>query len=119
MKKGLILAGLNFLPLVAFAQFGGGGLTNYMQSIVTFINNVIIPLIIAAAVLVFIWGMFSFFILGASDEEKKQKGKDLMMWGLIGFVVMFSLLGIINLLVDAVGLKGGTLGTPQIPNNIR
>ena len=119
MKKTLTLLALNLLPAVALAQnFQGSGLKTYFGGIIGFVNDTVIPLIIALAILVFIWGMFQYFILGASDDERKGKGKQLMLWGLIGFVVMFSLLGIINLLVDAVGLKNGNIDTPKIPFNL-
>jgi len=118
MKKALTALALYFLPIVALAQtFRGGELKTYFGGVTKFVNDTVIPLIIALAILVFIWGMFQYFILGASDDEKKGKGKQLMLWGLIGFVVMFSLLGIINLLVEAVGLNnGGTIETPKVPN---
>ncbi len=119
MKKIAYIAAFNFLPLVAFAQtFGGGNLSNYLSSFVNFINQVIIPLLIAIAILVFIWGMFSYFILGAADEEKRDKGKQLIMWGLVGFVLMFSIMGIVNLFTDLLGLKDQDIGIPQVPNNI-
>ena len=120
MKKTLTLIALNLLPVVAFAQtenFEGNELKAYIGTFTGFINQTIIPAIIALAILVFIWGMFQYFILGAADDEKKGKGKQLMLWGLIGFVVMFSLLGIIQLLVKATGLNGGNIDTliPKLP----
>ena len=119
MKKALTLLGLTFLPALALAQnFEGGQLNTYFGGVIGFVNGTVKPLIIALAILVFLWGMFQYFILGASDDERKGKGKQLMLWGLIGFVVMFSLLGIINLLVDAVGLKNGNIDTPKIPFNL-
>ena len=116
MKKALTLLGLTFLPALALAQnFEGEQLNTYFGGVIGFVNGTVIPLIIALAILVFLWGMFQYFILGSSDDEKKSKGKQLMLWGLTGFVVMFSLLGIISLLVNTFGLAGGTVTPISIP----
>ncbi len=88
------------------AQFGALG--DFASTIVSFINGVLIPLIFAVALLVFIWGMFTYFILGGADEGKRDQGKSLMTWAIIGFVMMIIIWGIVNLL--AGGLMSG-LGT--------
>lgn len=106
-----------FAPLLAFAQFDGGELTSYLSDITGFIEGTIIPFILAIAVLVFIWGVFKFFIMGADDEDARGKGKQLMIWGIIGFVVILTIVGIINLLAGATGLEGeDTLNTPSLPS---
>lgn len=106
------------LPLVASAQAFAreGALTGYLTSIVGFINNYIIPLIIAAAILSFIWGMFSYFILGGADEERRGKGQQLMIWAVVGLVLMLSIQGIVNIFADAVGLQEGRIDIPQVPS---
>jgi len=117
MKKTLALVALYALPLMAGAQAFGrdGGLTGYLRSIVNFVNDYIIPLIIAAAILSFIWGMFKFFIMGGADEEKRASGKQLMIWAVVGLVLMLSIQGIVNIFADAVGLKNQTITTPKVP----
>ena len=71
-------------------------------NIIGFINGTLVPLILALAVLAFVWGVFRFFIV--DTEKAKDEGRDLMLYGLIGFVVIISFWGIVNLLVDTVGL---------------
>lgn len=105
MKKALIIGSSFLLPLAAGAQVQGGEIETYLNSLIKFINETIIPFMIAIAVLVFIWGIFQYFILGASDEGKREKGKDLMIWGIIGFVLMVSITGIIALFSGATGLN--------------
>jgi hypothetical protein len=61
-------------------------------------------------------GVFDTFILGANDEEKKGQGKNLMLWGLIGFFVMVSVWGLVNILTGTVSFgnnSGVTGGTPK------
>lgn len=104
------------LPLLAFAQ-DSSGLEGYINDIIGIINGVIIPAILVAAILVFIWGIFRFFILGAQDEESRGKGKDLMIWGILGFIIMVSIVGIVNLITAAFRVEGegNALPTLEIP----
>lgn len=69
-------------------------------SIVTLVNGSVVPLIYALAFLLFMVGMVRFFFLGG--EEGREKGKQFMLWGIIGFVVMFSVWGIVRLLLTAL-----------------
>ena len=105
------------LPVLASAQAFAqqGQLKGYLSSIVDFVNNYIIPMIIAAAILFFIWGMFKFFILGGADEEKRKSGQQLMIWAVVGLVLMLSIQGIVNIVGDAVGLKQSIQNIPQVP----
>lgn len=108
--------GILLAPAFAFAQsFSGTNLTSYINTVIDFINSTIVPLIIAVAVLLFIWGIFSYFILGASDEDKRKDGKTYMIYALIGFVLIVSVLGIIELLSEATGLQDGTINPPDVP----
>ncbi|MEK7510911.1 MAG: pilin [Patescibacteria group bacterium] len=83
-------------------------LIDFMQKIILLIDQLLIPLIFALALLAFIWGIFNFFIAGGADEEKREKGKSFMVWGLIGFFVMVSVWGIVNLLVNTFNFGGAT-----------
>jgi len=73
-------------------------LESFVQVIIDVINSTLVPLILALAFIVFIWGIFRYFI--ASTEETKEKGRDLMIYGLIGFFVIISVWGIVNLLTN-------------------
>jgi len=63
------------------------------------------------ATVIFLWGVFQ-FIAGANDKDKRQEGKDHILWGIVGFVIMFGVYGIINILANSLGVSGLTL-TPQ------
>lgn len=118
MKKISKLAPLTFFaPFFAFAQTAPaafGGIGTAIANFTTFLNERVVPFIFALAFLVFIWGMFKTFILGGSDEDKQKEGKQLMMWAIIGFVVMVSLWGIVNIFANGLGLQGQNI--QQIPN---
>ena len=116
----LLLAVL-ILPVVTLAadapNFAGGKIGDIFKNLITFMNSVLVPFVFALAFLVFIWGMFKAFILGGSDEAKQSEGKALMFYAIIGFVVMVSLWGIVNLLAEGFGLTGNTINdkVPTLP----
>jgi hypothetical protein len=103
-----------FAPALALAQGELGEVSDFLTNIVQFINDILVPLIFAIAFLVFIWGVFNYFIFGAGDEGKRETGKSYMLYGIIGFVVMVSVWGIVNLLAGGFGLDEEELQT--IPN---
>ena len=116
MKKFLSLTTLSatlFLPLVSSAQLAdspsGGPFEELLVNIVTFINDILIPFIIGIGFLFFVWGIFLYFIMGGADEEKRVKGRSLMIHATIGFVAIIIFFGVINLLTTSIGLEGETL----------
>ncbi|MEK7510910.1 MAG: pilin [Patescibacteria group bacterium] len=122
MKKLGYIAVAFAAPLFAFAQIQATSAGTLATSIIQFINTFLVPLIFALAFLVFIWGVFQYFIAGGHDEEKKEKGKSLMLYGLIGFFVMVSVWGLVNILTNTFNLQNSTgpaRGYPDAPlNNI-
>lgn len=102
------------IPIFVHAQeFRGEVLGNYMASIIGFINSFLIPFIWAIAFIVFIWGVFTYFIAGGASEEQRDKGKQLVMWGIIGFVVMSCVWGLVNLFTNTLDFGGQN--APAIP----
>lgn len=77
---------------------------SYIIAISEFLNVVIMPFLIALAGLFFMWNAYRYFILGGSNEESQQKAKILAFWGIGGIVLIISLWGIVNLLVEGLGL---------------
>ncbi len=103
----LLAVALIVLPGTAAAQFGA--IDTFLGSIGTFINNVLIPLIFALALLFFIYGMFKYFIQGGDDEGNRETGRQLMIWAVLGFVFMVSIWGIVNLVANGFGFSGETV----------
>jgi hypothetical protein len=102
-------------------QSGGSGgagslntvfLSSWVNSLIIFINNIIIPLIMAIAVLVFVWGAFNYFILGGANEEKRKQGRTFILYALIGFVVIVTLWGLVWALVSFFNLGFGSRTLP-------
>lgn len=101
------------LPLVSSAQIatsgGGGQFEVLLTNILNFTNDVLIPFIIGIGFLVFVFGMFQYFIAGGANDEKKESGRSLMIYATLGFVLIIVFWGIINLLTSSTGLEGDTL----------
>ena len=110
------------IPGFAFAKVGEfTEVKEFVEGLTKFMNDTIIPAIFALGFLVFIWGMYKTFILGGSDEEKQGEGRQLMMYAVIGFVVMISLWGIVNLIANSLELNDKqitppTFKTTKVPN---
>jgi uncharacterized membrane protein YqhA len=78
-------------------------LNAFLGKVVTQIVNPIILLLAASAFVVFLWGVFE-FIWHAGDETKRTEGKNAIMWGLVGLVIIFGAYGIINLALGTFSL---------------
>ena len=70
--------------------------------------KMVLPLIIAIAVVWFVWNVFQYTIAG--DEEKKKEAKSGMIWGIVGIFVMVSVWGLVAVLQSTFGLNH-TFGT--------
>jgi hypothetical protein len=88
---------------MTFAQFIGTGTTG----VIGLLNIVVVPVILAFAFLVFIWGVMNYFILHPGDESKRSEGKQFILWGLVGMVVLFSVWGFVNLMLSTLGIAPG------------
>lgn len=121
-KKLIVLAGsvLGWAPLIALAQpverscedvqqFGT------IQSIICKIGsilNIIIPILVVLGVVYFIWGVITYVI--SDDEEAKEKGRNRMIYGIIGLVVIVAMWGLVGIVNRTFGLGVGA-GAPPIP----
>ncbi len=114
-----IALSLFVVPVFAFAQFGG--INDFLGDVSSFINGTLIPLVFGIALLVFIYGMFQYFILGGGDEDSRDKGRKLMLWSIVGFVVMVSIFGIVNLIAGGLGFskEENIQNIPNVPVNNR
>ena len=119
--KRILLVVMALMPVsAARAQEGllqgdAGNFGVFVEGLVELINNFLIPLVIAFAVLAFIWGVIKYFIAGADDEEKRASGRYLMLYAIIGFVVIVTLWSIIGFVISGLGLDPniGPIAPPQ------
>ncbi len=86
------------------------------------INEIIVvPLIVllmAISVLVFIWGGLQ-YVLNASDEKARTSGRQHLLWGVVGFLVMVSAYAILSIAANTFDISvqdsaEGTFSGPQL-----
>jgi len=63
----------------------------------------IVPLLIGLGVVVFIYGVL--ILMFSEGGEKKEEGKQYMLWGIIGIFVMVSVWGLVNILSGSFQLN--------------
>lgn len=80
-----------------------------------FILNPLIVLMFAVALLVFFWGLVE-FIAKAGSDDGRDRGKRNMVWGIIGMFIMVSVYGIINLVINTIGVSPNDV--PYISNEL-
>jgi len=77
--------------------------TTLIAKISTEIFNPLIRLLVALAVVYFLWGVVK-FIINIDDESARTEGKRHMVWGIIGIFIMISVWGIINVIETTFGI---------------
>ena len=82
-------------------------LQGYANSIVGIINGLLVPVLMAVAFIVFLWGVYSYFILGSDNEEKRITGRQFVLWSIIGFAIIFSVWGLVGIVGSTFGLAPG------------
>ena len=81
----------------------------------------LINLILALALLVFLWGLVKYMYKGDNDAER-TKGKNFMAFGIVGLFVMVSVWGLVGILTGTFFGSGGPAGVnppvPQLPSGV-
>lgn len=78
-----------------------------IKDLITTVGGLLNPLIgvlVAAALLVFFWGLAKFIFRVGGDEKAVEGGKRLMIWGLIALFVMISVWGIVRFMQNQLNL---------------
>ncbi len=96
-----VLGLLAVAPLTSYAAFNycdpRGGLYNILCKIHEILSAVL-PVLVALGVVYFVWGVITYVIAG--DDEAKTKGRDRIIFGIIGLAVIVSVWGLVYLLTD-------------------
>lgn len=112
-------------PVMAYAQVAadcdsqrasnGGTNLQYIICRISELLNTIVPILIILGVIFFIYGVITYVI--SQDEEAKSRGRDLMIYGLIGLLVIVSIWGLVAVLKNTFGIQGtSSINIPCIPS---
>lgn len=112
MKK-FILSALVLAPTLAFAQNvqnpGGSPDLNNLQRLLSSIGRLVelaLPIVVGLALLGFFWGLMK-FVFAAGNEDAKEQGRRIMIWGVIALFVMVSVWGLVGFIGSALGIGRG------------
>lgn len=75
-----------------------------MRKLETAILFPLMKLMMAAAVIVFLWGAYQ-MILNAEDGGERESGRKNMLYGIIGLLVMISAYTLLKIAADTFGVK--------------
>lgn len=110
---------LMFIPLIAGAQrsYTGSSSGSSIGSILGTISNIfniLIPMLITLGVIYFIWGVITYII--GKDEEAKEKGRTIMIYGIIGLFAIIAMWGLVRVLTNTfLGGDAGSITNDQLP----
>ncbi len=97
--------GTSFIPGGGLGVGGGAfGVGGIAITIINLINFVLVPLLFAVSFIVFLYGVAKSYIFSPGDEAAVKSGHQIILWGLIGFAVMISIWGLVNVVVASFGL---------------
>lgn len=92
-----------------------GTLQWYIYAIGEFINDTLIPLILAVALLVFLFNTARYFIISGSEEGSRARARQLALYAIFAFVLIVSIWGIVNMIVGGLRLN---YDGPVVPDYI-
>ncbi len=66
-------------------------------SVVDFLDDFVLPALFTFSLALFVWGTLMYSIQGKFDEEVREKGKAIMVYGLFLFMLMFLFWGLLRI----------------------
>lgn len=100
-----------FASIVIIPSLTNAATINSLAGLADFflgITRSLIPIFVTMALVAFFWGTAK-FILAAGNEEKREEGKKIIIYGIISLFVMITLAGILSFL-QATFFGGGYSG---------
>lgn len=77
----------------------------YADSIISLINGILVPVLMSVAFIVFLYGVYKYFMQGADSETERETGRTFALYGIIGFVILFTVWGIVNIFMSTLNLR--------------
>lgn len=77
------------------------GVIEIINSVFKIFNDILIPLAFAFCLLFFFWGVAKYI---KDEGNGKSEGKKIMIWGIVGLFIAFSIWGIVKFIETELGL---------------
>jgi multisubunit Na+/H+ antiporter MnhB subunit len=88
------------MPFLALAQDPNDppttGLSGFINNITSILKTSVVGLLFTIAFVFFFYGVVMYVV--NPEEEKKKKGRDYIIWGLIGLTTMFMVYALIRIM---------------------
>jgi len=107
--KKYIPVALMVTPFLALAQRVQDVIGTIMS-----ILDIVVPLLIAIAVVIFLYGVVKYITAGGA-EEKRAEARNVMIYGIVGLFVMVAVWGLVNILISTFGLQTTVPLVPELP----
>jgi len=116
MKKYALIGAVSFAVAPLFASAASGQtLSTLVSTIAGYLNNAL-ELLMGFAVVMFVWYVIKYFII-QGDDINRAAAAQYVMWSLIGFFIILSLWGLVNILISTFNLGGNSPGSlTNLPN---
>jgi len=89
-----------FFTNVAYAD----GVDDFMAKVNEHVLNPVVLLLFTVAFIYFLWGVSQFILNSESSDDAKTNGKNHMLWGVIGMTIMFSVWGILGIVLGTFNI---------------
>lgn len=80
------------------------GIVGIINAATALITGILIPLAFALSLFYFFWGVAKYIRTGAGSDKATEEGKKVMVWGIVGIFVAFSIWGIIKFIQSELGI---------------
>lgn len=83
-----------------------------ISNINTYILNPLILLMFGVAMVVFLYGVFE-YVSQSAESDARVKGRQHMIYGIIGLVIMISAFGIVRIVIGTFGISSVSIDSIQ------
>jgi len=113
--KGLVIASVSFMPLMAGAVAGNANNVLSFMNTLSKVMNAIVPITVALALIYFIYGLAEYILEGSGDTTKREEGRTRMIYGTIAMFVIASVWGLVYFMQDTLGIQRvDTINAPMV-----
>lgn len=93
-------------PLIAFANTSlSTDVASFMERVYEVLLQPFIGLLFTLALVMFLYGMVRFVSTSDKSSDDASKGRQHMLWGIIGMFIMMSVFGIMRLIISTLGIQ--------------
>ncbi len=77
----------------------------WVNGLISGLNTIVVPVLFAFAAGAFLYGIAKYFIFNAADPKAREQGRSFALWGLLGMALLFSVWGLVSVLLSTLGLQ--------------